>query len=438
MQPFWNSEVQKFATKLWLPSQGTNETVFQGWGSSSLQVQTQVRHGLTLAPKTISWSKARPAGKAQKIQLYPTPEQKLKLDQAFGTVRWTYNQCLAAYTKGTTNPKELRDKFLNKDTLAPEFSWALAIPYDLRHEALRDLLQAIKVATKTQKSKKGRKPKFKFRSKKNDQTLLIHHKHWAQRTFYPTWFGKVPIRATQPLPERLNYDTRLQRTRLGEYYLCLLRPLSFRTESQGSEPRVIALDPGDRAFLTGYDPSGKILEIGKGDKQRILSLYRRIDKLKSRCTKVTHRKRYKLNRAILRYNRKIRERVQDLQRKTCKWLCEHYDLVVLPKFPTSQLVRKKTRKIGKVTARTLLTWSHYQFRTRLVNKAREYPTQVVLGTEEYTSKTCGKCGYLHQTLGSAEVFSCPQCHLVIGRDVNGARNILLLYLKKTDSIIRSS
>ena len=60
-------------------------------------------------------------------------------------------------------------------------------------------------------------------------------------------------------------------------------------------------------------------------------------------------------------------------------------------------------------------------------------TMVVIYTEEYTSKTCGSCGYIHKKLGGSKVFSCPQCKTKLDRDINSARNILLRYLTKKES-----
>jgi putative transposase len=54
--------------------------------------------------------------------------------------------------------------------------------------------------------------------------------------------------------------------------------------------------------------------------------------------------------------------------------------------------------------------------------------QVVEVTEEYTSKTCTKCGRINQKLGGSKVFRCG-CGMVLDRDFNGARNILLKYTR---------
>ncbi len=37
--------------------------------------------------------------------------------------------------------------------------------------------------------------------------------------FYPTSFGKEPIKSAEPLPNKLGYDCRLKKTGLGEFYL---------------------------------------------------------------------------------------------------------------------------------------------------------------------------------------------------------------------------
>ena len=49
-------------------------------------------------------------------------------------------------------------------------------------------------------------------------------------------------------------------------------------------------------------------------------------------------------------------------------------------------------------------------------------------TEEYTSKTCGACGHLHDKLGGNKRFRCPKCNALFDRDWNAARNILIKFL----------
>ena len=54
---------------------------------------------------------------------------------------------------------------------------------------------------------------FKRKKSKSD-SIVIHTKHWNNGKVYPTFSGKEPLKGySEPLPEKLDYDARLQRTR---------------------------------------------------------------------------------------------------------------------------------------------------------------------------------------------------------------------------------
>ena len=92
------------------------------------------------------------------------------------------------------------------------------------------------------------------------------------------------------------------------------------------------------------------------------------------------------------------------------------------------MVRKENRVINQTTVKQMLTLRHGQFRSRLIQKCSEYSDRsIFILPEDYTTKTCGKCGTLNETIGSKKVFDCSNgmCNLIIDRDINGARNILL-------------
>jgi putative transposase len=117
-------------------------------------------------------------------------------------------------------------------------------------------------------------------------------------------------------------------------------------------------------------------------------------------------------------------------------LCANYSAILLPKMEVSTMVRRKgrregsKRKISRETARAMLTWSHWQFRSYLLTLAAATGTRVILVNESYTSKTCGICGWIHHKLGGQRVYHCrnPECRIVLDRDINGARNILLKWI----------
>ena len=183
--------------------------------------------------------------------------------------------------------------------------------------------------------------------------------------------------------------------------------------------------------MTGYDPDGRIVEWGCKDMNTIYKLCHTLDDLESRWSfkETPHAVRYRMKKAGARIRLKIRRLIDDCHRKLAKFLVTNYRVVLLPEFETSKMVKRGGRKIGSKTARAMLTWSHYRFRTHLLQKAREYPwCRVILCDEPYTSKTCTRCSTLNHKLGGSKVFKCPTCHHKIDRDWNAARNILLRYL----------
>lgn len=375
--------------------------------------------------------------KAMKIRIFPNKKQKQIFSKWFGTCRWTYNQCVNSFqTKiSTANKKELRAKHINNDNFEDENTWVPETPYDIRDEAMNDFLKALK-ATKAKKDLNHFQ--FKYRSKKdNTQSIAVLKKHWGHKKgIYADVLNADKMKSERELPETLNYDSRIIKTRLDQYYLCIPKPIEVRSENQAPDEKkhcTISLDPGVRTFMTGYDADGSTFEWGQNDFGRVFRLCYSYDRLQAKWSEkpVKHHQRYKMKIAARRIQRKIRNLIDEVHKKLTKCLCENYRAIVLPKFETSTMVRRGDRKLHKKTARAMLTWSHYRFRQRLLSKSREYPWCNIIVTEEpYTSKTCGKCGTINTKLGSSKIFRClsPKCDYVADRDANGARNILLRYL----------
>ena len=142
-----------------------------------------------------------------------------------------------------------------------------------------------------------------------------------------------------------------------------------------------------------------------------------------------------MKRAWHRMIRRLRNLIQDVHRKACKYLCESYDVVFVPVFNTQDMVLRMTRRIGKSTSRAMLTWSHYRFRQMLKSKAEVTGTRVIEVTEEYTSKTCTSCGNVKRNLGGNKIYRCGRCGLVADRDENGARNILIKSLVDESAVV---
>jgi len=379
--------------------------------------------------------------KARKIRVYPTQQQKNKLMTWFGVVRKTYNWCVDALKNKLCkmNQKELRKRYLHNDVLKEKgLEYCLDVPYDVRDESMRDFLKAYKISKKKKKISR-----FKFRSRKDrQQSFVIWKRHWGtQRGFFSDIFSSSMLRGECVLPDDLPFNSRFLRTRLGHYYICIPCEVNASdnqapcSQSHG----VISLDPGVRTFMTGYDADGVVLEFGAKDMGRLVRLGLYMDDLQSRMSKLTSKEKYRYRKAFRRMHLKIRNLVDDMHKKLVHFLCKNYRVVLLPEFKASSMVLKGKRTIGSRTVRSMLTWSHYRFRQRILNKEREFPwCKVVICDEAYTSKTCGRCGTLNNALGSSKTFVCNECESIFDRDANGARNILLRYLTNKEVVDSST
>jgi IS605 OrfB family transposase len=240
---------------------------------------------------------------------------------------------------------------------------------------------------------------------------------------------------------KLVYERSTQRYVL---HVTLERPAPWtarQSENQALSPaRIIALDPGVRTFLTGYSPDTQhTLQVGDQSVQRLCRLSHYLDEMdakidRAKTERASHSRRQKLRRARLRMYTRLRHLADEVHWQTANVLTRDYDVILLPSFGVSDMVRKQKdgrwrRRIGKNTARRMLLWAHYRFRQRLAWKARQRGVTLLIVNEAWTSKTCCRCGRINDKLGGSKVFRCDAtnggCGLVLDRDVNGAVNILL-------------
>ncbi|KAJ3300305.1 hypothetical protein HK104_002124 [Borealophlyctis nickersoniae] len=123
----------------------------------------------------------------------------------------------------------------------------------------------------------------------------------------------------------------------------------------------------------------------------------------------------------------------------------NYDTVVLPEFLTASMVRRRRQKLNlpplrdredvndtpraakftlhKTTRKGMRWISHYAFRQRLLAKALADPNgkkDVILTTEEYTTKQCPFCDFVNHNIGGSKVFKCGRCGFEGPRDNVGS------------------
>ncbi len=191
---------------------------------------------------------------------------------------------------------------------------------------------------------------------------------------------------------------------------------------------------------------------------KIIKWQKQIKKYQSAINKKKNRRGKKIKniKALKNKKRKLYLKIQgyvnEIHKKSAKFLCENYSNILIPEFKTKPMISKyeikteneKIKKIGnKIEAKkelkklnkkirlssevkfVLSSQSHYKFKEYLKATAKRYRTNIYEVDESFTSQCCTLCGVLSKEYDKKRTKNCPCCGIKIDRDVNGSRNIYL-------------
>ncbi len=410
-----------------------------------------------------SKQKLDPHFRIVKLKLFiRNQKDKETLNRYFGIYRWTYNQAVSLLkdeeihkekkliidpdsSKPITWLKFLRQRVINNrdSQLVKDNPWTRELISDIRAEAMHEALKGYVINLKMLQDKKIKHFELHYRKKKCKSESITLRKLWLDLSKKNVVSIKWPIERTKPqkkLPPmkffvpngasnniQISHSCKLHRTNMNEYYLLVpvtVEPKTVDTQDRHTL-RICSLDPGVRTFQTIYDATAnKVTYVGRQDIQRIRRLGYRYDKLQSQQSKEKSRMRYRLKRVMRRINKRIRNLVDEMHKQLAKYLVTNYDLIMLPLFSVKQMTVKIGRNINSTTARGMITLSHFRFKQRLIDKARQFRKKIAIVDESYTTKTCSSCGHMRK-IKNAKTYKCLYCKQSFERDANGAKNIFL-------------
>ena len=456
MSPYWNDSIAEISSRLWLPTEtaspGSALNSSSGWQSRTAARswfwKTRITAPNRSSPRIFSPSSilsvagstdsAATETKSKRIRLYPTAIQRTTLKLWFDAARWCYNETVAYLRQPGTKASWKNIKTAIIDAAPERLKVA---PYQVRSIAIRDACRAVtrcKQANAELAQAKARGERLDepyaevgFRSRKHPrQGCYIPKAAVSGRGIYHTILGN--LRMAEQLPDG-HQDCRLT-LHNGQYHLAV----TFRAKRRESETqaRVVALDPGVRAFLTWFSETDAG-QIGKHDFGRIQRLCHHLDQLISRVAKATARRKRNLRRAANRMRVRVTNLINELHHQAARFLVDNFDLILLPTFETSEMVQRGKRKIRSKSARSMLTFAHYRFQQFLLWKAWEAGKQVLLVNEAFTSKTCSWSGEIVAKLGGRRWIQGSD-GVRVERDINGARGIFLRALGDTPSLMQSA
>ncbi|AFZ45050.1 transposase, IS605 OrfB family [Halothece sp. PCC 7418] len=359
--------------------------------------------------------------RSNKIRIFLNSEQKQIVRHWFGVSRFVFNRTVEYLKQPETkaNWKAIKGEILNS---LPD--WCSCVPYQIKSIAVKDACQAVSNAKKKCINGEGFN-RVRFRSRKKPvQSCYIPKSAVKEKGIYHTKLGCLSYK--EPLPETYG-DCRLILA-YNEYFLVIPQPVEVKaTENQG---RVVALDPGIRTFLTFFSESSYGW-LGERANEKIQKLCFKLDRLVSKISKAKSKQKRRMKRAASRIRGKIKNLIAELHHKTARFLVDHFDVILLPTFETSQMSKKGKRRIRSKSVRQMLTLSHYRFKEFLKSKAYEYKKVILDVNEAYTSKTVSWTGEIIHNLGGAKTIRSKVDNRKMDRDLNGARGIFLRALVDT-------
>ena len=246
---------------------------------------------------------------------------------------------------------------------------------------------------------------------------------FSHGNFYKKIFGQIQFKYNgEDFDIKcIKCDCKVYHDKLYDIFI-LLVPEEHTCEYHYPEYKTVALDPGLRTFMTGISKDNTIDICGESKAyDRIGAQFAVMDNIK-----IKSKSQKKIDRVSQRCRRKIVGLVEELHWKTAKYLTDHYEHILIGDLSAKGIVSCNNRhELPDISKRIAMALSFYKFRGRLQFKCQQKCRQYTLIDEHYTSKLCSLCGACKNDLGSAHVYNCEHCHAILGRDVNGARNIYL-------------
>jgi putative transposase len=389
---------------------------------------------------------------AHRMRVYPTPGQKAHLDKAMGVSRRLYNALVVEFAALDKLYKEA-DAITVFRRIQADDDRLKAVSQNSVQLVIRDQFKpALDKFFDTQKRLKGSGKNIRVRSKHSDRRKFVGYprpKRWGECniTYLIPNTAKIgsdvgqrssrwikiqkldtPIKLSQKLrwqgtPRRATFSVGSD----GHYYVSILVDATNAPPKTDSKSAV-GVDLGIKTLATCSDgvEFAKVdvaaLENRKRHVQRKLShkleIAKAAPKVDGRRPRMSKRARILQKRAA-----KIDARIARIRsaasHAVSSYLTKNHGLVGVEGLNVRGMV--KNRRLAKAISGA----NFGAIRMQVEYKAKLRGVDVVIADRFFpSSKTCSRCGHLKESLRlSDRTYRCPQCELVIDRDLNAAINL---------------
>jgi putative transposase len=267
-------------------------------------------------------------------------------------------------------------------------------------------------------------PRFKSRNRFNSieytygDGCKLRQNEQGRRSFYVQNAGEIRMCYHRAIPVEATIKHVVIK-RVGErWYVYLMFKLPIPEKRLVQTGRQVGMDIGLKSFAALS--TGELVENPRWLQENLAKL-RRLQRHASRQVKGSHRQR-KTYRLIARLHEQVANQRADYLHKVSHRLVAENDLIAIENLSLGFMNRNRHLSLASYDA------GFGQFRHMLEYKAEEAGIQVIAVKPSNTTQACSQCGNMVPKGLSVRVHACPVCGLVLDRDVNAARNILVLAL----------
>ena len=357
--------------------------------------------------------------KGYKYRIYPTPNQERELNIALETHRRLYNQCLEI-RKNTYEQTGKGVKYSDQS------AWYKAQRADNPYYARLNFTSAQATMRRLDKAfqnffrrvKTGEKPgypRFKGRNRFNSMDFASYGNGCKinNERLYLQFIGNIRVKWHRPLEGTVK--SLVIRREADQWYVAF-RCLLPDVDKQPVNYHAVGIDVGLNSFYTTSDSDFK-------DNPRFLkeslSNLRIANRSVARKTNKKSNTRRKAVKQLQKIHRKVRNQRKDFHHKAARELVDTYGFIAAESLNIKGMI--KNRRLSRSIQDA--GWS--QFLSILSSKVESTGGEYVEVAPHYTSQACSACGVNVKKSLSVRTHRCSSCSLVLDRDINAARNILL-------------
>ena len=379
--------------------------------------------------------------KSYKTEIFPTTEQKNKINRTIGVCRFVYNFYLAHNREIYEQESRFVSGYdfsiwLNNDYIPnnPEFSWIK----EVSSKSVKQSIMNAQGAFKNFFDKKANFPKWKKKSNSDVKMYFVRNNKtdcqcMRHKINIPT-LGWMRLKEKGYIPTSKDgyiIKSGTVSCKAGRYYVSVLIEIS-ENEKTVLNHFGMGVDLGVKDFAVCSD--GKVYKnINKSS--RIRKLEKKLKREQRRLSrKYESLKKSKNNLKGEATRQNIRKQKLKVQKLHHKLDCIRTDYI---RKVVSELVKTKPMWItlenlnisgmmkNRHLSKAIAQQKFFEFRTKLTAKCEEYGIELRFVDRFYpSSKTCHNCGCIKSNLKlSDRIYICPECGYTADRDFNASLNL---------------